>query len=183
MISVFPSGSVVENPPVNAGDEGSVHDPGRSHILWSNQAQMPQLLSLCSSTRESECLKTQSMRTLESAHNCTAYPLWSPSAPATGTPTGCKMSPMPQSWPNTVRAVTVSKCKRIKFKVRTSWEDTQLEDWTIIGINEILLKGKFHNSSFLFITERSGWWTNILKFLFLRNCESTPNLPSFLPVL
>ena len=118
---------------------------------------MPQLLSLCSSTRESECLKTQSMRALESAHSCRAHPLWSPSAPATGMPTGLKMSPMPQSRPHAVRAVTVSQCKKIKVKVRTSWEDAQLEDWTVTGTDEVLLKGKFHNSSFLFITDRKKW--------------------------
>ena len=29
----FPGGSVVKNLPANAGDTGSVPDPGRSHIL------------------------------------------------------------------------------------------------------------------------------------------------------
>ena len=32
----FPGGSLVKNPPTSAGDEGSVLDPGRPHILWSN---------------------------------------------------------------------------------------------------------------------------------------------------
>ena len=32
----FPGGAVVENPPANAGDMGSSHDPGRFHILRSN---------------------------------------------------------------------------------------------------------------------------------------------------
>ena len=32
----FSSGSVVENRPANAGDVGSIPDPGRSHMLQSN---------------------------------------------------------------------------------------------------------------------------------------------------
>ena len=38
----FPGGFVVKNLPVNAGDLG----PGRSHLLWRNQARAPQTLSL-----------------------------------------------------------------------------------------------------------------------------------------
>ena len=29
-------GTVVKNPPVNAGDMGSIPGPGRSHTPWSN---------------------------------------------------------------------------------------------------------------------------------------------------
>ena len=32
----FPAGSVVGNPPVNAGDTGSIPGAGRSHMLHSN---------------------------------------------------------------------------------------------------------------------------------------------------
>ena len=32
----FPGGSVVKNPPANAGDMGSSPSPGRSHMSWSN---------------------------------------------------------------------------------------------------------------------------------------------------
>ena len=32
----FPSGSVVKNPPANAGDTGSIPGPGRSHMPQSN---------------------------------------------------------------------------------------------------------------------------------------------------
>ena len=32
----FPGGSVVKNPPANAGDMGSSPGPGRPHMLWSN---------------------------------------------------------------------------------------------------------------------------------------------------
>ena len=35
---VFPGGSVVENPPANAGDTGSIPGPGRSHRPWNNEA-------------------------------------------------------------------------------------------------------------------------------------------------
>jgi len=34
--SGFPSGSVVKNPPASAGDTGSIPDPGRSNMQWSN---------------------------------------------------------------------------------------------------------------------------------------------------
>ena len=42
----FPGGSVVKNLPANAGDMGSVSDVGGSHMLQSNKAPVPQLLSL-----------------------------------------------------------------------------------------------------------------------------------------
>ena len=32
----FPGGSMVKNPPANAGDTGSIPDSGRSHMLHSN---------------------------------------------------------------------------------------------------------------------------------------------------
>ena len=32
----FPGGTVVTNPPANAGDTGSSPGPGRSHMLQSN---------------------------------------------------------------------------------------------------------------------------------------------------
>ena len=41
----FPGGSVVKNPPANAGDTGSIPGPGRSHMLQDNYAHEPQLLS------------------------------------------------------------------------------------------------------------------------------------------
>ena len=52
----FPGGTVVENLPANAGDVGSSPGLGRSHMLRSNSAREPQLLSLrvwslCSATR------------------------------------------------------------------------------------------------------------------------------------
>ena len=44
----YPGGSVVKNPPANAGDTGWIPRPGRSHMPWSSQACAPQLPSLCS---------------------------------------------------------------------------------------------------------------------------------------
>ena len=44
-IEGFPGGSVVKNPPANAGDMGSIPGPRRSHMLWSK-------LSLCATTTE-----------------------------------------------------------------------------------------------------------------------------------
>ena len=32
----FPGGSVVKNPPANAGDTGSIPDPGKFYTLWNN---------------------------------------------------------------------------------------------------------------------------------------------------
>ena len=45
-ILVFLGGPVVKNLPANAGDTGSVLDPGRSHMSQSSYARVPQLLSL-----------------------------------------------------------------------------------------------------------------------------------------
>ena len=42
-----PGGSVVKNPPPNAGDVSTIPEPARSHMLWSNEAHALQVLSLC----------------------------------------------------------------------------------------------------------------------------------------
>ena len=52
----FPGGSVLKNPPANTGDTGSIPDPGRSHMLRSNYAPAPQLLSLRSRALEPQLL-------------------------------------------------------------------------------------------------------------------------------
>ena len=36
ILTGFPGGSVVRNPPADAGDMGSIAGPGRSHMLQSN---------------------------------------------------------------------------------------------------------------------------------------------------
>jgi len=41
-LNEFPGGSV--NPPANEGDTGSIPGPGRSHMLQSKEAHVPQLL-------------------------------------------------------------------------------------------------------------------------------------------
>ena len=41
-----PGGTVVKNPPANAGDTGLSPGLGRSHMPQSNKARAPQLLSL-----------------------------------------------------------------------------------------------------------------------------------------
>ena len=41
-----------KNPPANAGDMVSIPGLGRSHMLWSNYAREPQLLSLRATTTE-----------------------------------------------------------------------------------------------------------------------------------
>ena len=58
----FPGGAVVENLPANAGDTGSSPGLGRSHMLRSNWAREPQLLSLrvwslCTATREAAMVR------------------------------------------------------------------------------------------------------------------------------
>ena len=58
----FPGGAVVENLPANAEDTGSSPGLGRSHVLRSNWACEPQLLSLriwslCSATREAAIVR------------------------------------------------------------------------------------------------------------------------------
>ena len=52
----FPGGTVVGNPPVNAGDTGSSPGLGRSHMPQSSWARAPQLLSLRSRAREPQLL-------------------------------------------------------------------------------------------------------------------------------
>ena len=53
----FPGGTVVKNPPANAGDTGLSPGLGRSHMPRSNWARKPQLLSLCSRAHEPQLLK------------------------------------------------------------------------------------------------------------------------------
>ena len=64
----FPGGTVVKNPPANAGDTGSIPGPGRSHMPWSNEAREPQLLSSCATTTEPMCLEPV-LRNKRSHHN------------------------------------------------------------------------------------------------------------------
>ena len=52
----FPGGTVVKNPPANAGDMGLSPCPGRSHMPRSNEARVPQLLSLSSRARGPQLL-------------------------------------------------------------------------------------------------------------------------------
>ena len=48
----LPGGRVDRNPPVNAGDTGSIPGLGRFHMPRSNEAFAPQLLSLHAATTE-----------------------------------------------------------------------------------------------------------------------------------
>ena len=58
----FPGGAVVKNLPANAGDTGSIPGSGRSHALWSNQARVPQLLSLCTTTTEAHAPRARALQ-------------------------------------------------------------------------------------------------------------------------
>ena len=59
----FPGGAVVENPPLNAGDTGWSPGPGGPHMLRSNRAHAPQLLSLRSRAREPQLLSPHATTT------------------------------------------------------------------------------------------------------------------------
>ena len=52
----FPGGSVVKNPPTNAGDTGSIPGPGGSHMLRCATTIEPMLYSL-GTTTEPMCLE------------------------------------------------------------------------------------------------------------------------------
>ena len=54
---------MVKNPPANAGDMGLNPGPGRSPMLWSNQALAPQLLSPCSRAHEPQLLSPHATTT------------------------------------------------------------------------------------------------------------------------
>ena len=68
----FPGGSEVQNLPANAGDTGSIPGPGRSHMPWSKQACVPQLLSQCSRAQEPPLLSPQAATTKET---CSREPM------------------------------------------------------------------------------------------------------------
>ena len=55
LLEDFPGGAVVKNLPANAGDTGSIPDPGRSYMPQSNEAPGPQLLSLRSRATSYNC--------------------------------------------------------------------------------------------------------------------------------
>ena len=57
LIYDFPGGTVVENPPVNVGDMGSIPGLGTCHVSQTHYAPAPQLLSLCSRAQEPQLLK------------------------------------------------------------------------------------------------------------------------------
>ena len=61
--SGFPGGSVVTNPSVNAGDTGSIPDPGRPHMPRSSWGCAPQLLRLCSRAQEPQLLSPRAAST------------------------------------------------------------------------------------------------------------------------
>ena len=50
----FPSGTEDKNPLANAGDMGLIPGLGGFHMLWSNKAHAPQLLSLWATTTEAQ---------------------------------------------------------------------------------------------------------------------------------
>ena len=58
----FPGGTVVKNLPANAGDMGSSPGPGRSYMLWSNSARVPQVLSLHTTTTEAHVPRAHAPR-------------------------------------------------------------------------------------------------------------------------
>ena len=57
----FPGGSVVKNPLANPRDVGLILGPRRSHVLWSSEACVPQLLSLCSRDQKLQLLTPRAL--------------------------------------------------------------------------------------------------------------------------
>ena len=62
---------MAKNPPVNAGDTGTIPGPGRSHKLQGKEVYMLQLLKLalwspCSATREATAMSSACTVTRES---------------------------------------------------------------------------------------------------------------------
>ena len=53
---------MVKDPPANAGDMGSIPGLERSRMLRSNEARVPQLLSLCSRARGPQLLSPPGSR-------------------------------------------------------------------------------------------------------------------------
>ena len=68
----FPGGTVVKNPPANAGDTGSIPGLGRFHMPQSNSARVPQLLNLCSRALEPQLLSPRATTTEAHAHRAHA---------------------------------------------------------------------------------------------------------------
>ena len=56
-------GTVVKNPPANAGDRGLSPGRGRSHVPRSNKARAPQLLSLRSGAHKPQLLSLRATTT------------------------------------------------------------------------------------------------------------------------
>ena len=59
----FPDGAVVKNLPANAEDMGSSPGPGRSHMPWSNEVRVLQLLSLRSRACKPQLLSPRATTT------------------------------------------------------------------------------------------------------------------------
>ena len=59
----FPGGSVVNNPPADAGETSLIPCLGRPHVPRSNQACTPQLLNLCSGARALKLLSPRAATT------------------------------------------------------------------------------------------------------------------------
>ena len=53
----FPGGAVVGSPPASVGEAGFIPGPGISHMLRSNWAHVPKLLSLRSRAHKPQLLK------------------------------------------------------------------------------------------------------------------------------
>ena len=107
----LPGGTVVKNPPAIAGDTGSSPGPGRFHMLQSNEACVPQLLSLHSRAHKPQLLKP-------ACHN-----YWSPhaqrlcsatrEASAMRSPhTAMKSSPRSPQLEKSPRATTKTQCSQ-----------------------------------------------------------------------
>ena len=63
LLTGFPGGSVVKNPPANAGDTDTTPAPGRSPMPGGYKVRAPQLLSLGSRAGEPQLLSSKAKAT------------------------------------------------------------------------------------------------------------------------
>ena len=93
-------GSVVKNPPADAGDTGLIRDPGGSHMPQSNWTRAPQLLSLCAGAWELQLLKPTWPRPVlptNRSHHSEKPTSWNKELPLLGKKSPCRNKNTTQS--------------------------------------------------------------------------------------
>ena len=141
----FPGDSVVKNLPANAGDRGSIPDLARSHMLRTNEAHEPQLLSLCFSAGELQLLSphaptTEALAPYSPGSTAKKSPPREAHAPQQGACTPqLERSPCslhPQKSPLRKEDPSQPKTNKIIFKKTKSW------DWSYASGRLVLQQGE-----------------------------------------